>query len=112
MNKSGWTPVEYKVIVKPIEVEEKTKGGIILPQETKDTEFLAQADGILVDKTDMAFSFGVKNDGSIDYWASDIPKVGDTVKYAKYAGRMIKGDDNVDYRIINDKDIIAIRRKT
>lgn len=101
MNKSGWVPTEYKVMVMPIEIEEKTEGGIILPQNTQDDEFLAQADGVLVDMTDMSFSD----------WQCQKPNIGDTVKYAKYSGRMIKGDDEKDYRIMNDKDIIAFRRK-
>lgn len=110
MNRSGHTPVEYNIVVKPINVEKKTEGGIIIPDSSVETAELAQAEGILVEKTDMSFSFGKKSDGSIDYWASYIPKVGDKVKYAKYSGIMVEGDDGESYRVIRDKDVIAVRR--
>lgn len=111
LNGSGHTPVEYNIVVKPIDVEEQTEGGIIIPTEALETAELAQAEGILVERTDMSFSFGKKADDSIDYWASYIPKVGDTVKYAKYSGIMVQGDDGEQYRVMRDKDIIAVRSR-
>jgi co-chaperonin GroES (HSP10) len=41
-------------------------------------------------------------------WQEPIPKVGDMIWYAKYAGYVVKGDDGVEYRLANDKDIAAI----
>jgi hypothetical protein len=38
LNTSGITPTEYKVLIRPKEVEEVTKGGIILAVETTDKE--------------------------------------------------------------------------
>ncbi len=100
-NPSGIQPTEYKVLIRPIEVEEKTKGGIILPGETKDKEQFAQQEGILVAVSPVAFNFEAFPDGTK-------PKPGDRVLYAKYAGFTRKGKDGVDYKVVNDKDVAAI----
>ncbi len=101
MNDSGLLPSEYNVVVKPDAVEEVTKGGIILPVSTADRDKLAADEGTLVAVSPHAFSYAD--------WPEDEkpPKVGDRVVFAKYAGSLIKRGDT-DYRIIKDKDIIAV----
>lgn len=99
MNKSGIKPVEYKVLIKPIEVEEKTEGGIILPQQAREREAYAQQQGKLVAVGEIAFT---EPD-----WL-DKPKVGETVLFDKFAGGMVIGKDGVEYRLINDKEIGAV----
>lgn len=49
LNKSGLTVTGDKILVKLLKVEEKTAGGIILPEQVKDKEQLAQKLGVLVD---------------------------------------------------------------
>ncbi len=39
MNQSGIKPTEFKVLVQPIKVDEKTKGGIILPGTARANEY-------------------------------------------------------------------------
>ena len=95
-------PVEYKVLVKPIEVEKKTKGGIILPDETHDREQFAQQEGVLVAVSDDAFTNPT--------WLNP-PKVGDTVLYDKYSGCTVTGRDGVKYRLINDRELGGIIRE-
>lgn len=99
MNSSGIKPVEYKVLVKPIEVDRKTKGGIYLPDESYDREKFAQQEGVLVAKSEDAFTN--------PQWLNE-PKVGDKILYDRYAGCTVKGMDGEDYRLINDKEIGAI----
>ena len=102
MNPSGILPTEYKVLIKPDKVEEKTKSGIYLPEEHRDRQDASATTGKLLARSPLAFQYDVWPD------ASDPPKPGDRVAFAKYAGVSIKGNDDEDYRIVNDKDIIAI----
>lgn len=99
MNNSGIQPVEYKVLIRPKKVEEKTVGGIIIPESTKEKSKYATVEGELIAVGTIAFS---------DPDWLDRPKVGDTVLYDKYAGVTIKGKDGEDYRLINDKEIGAV----
>lgn len=103
-NESGVFPTEYKVLISPIRVDEKTKGGIILPDEHKDREQFAQMQGTLVAISPLAFTYADKND-----WGDAAkPKPGDKVLFAKFAGAAVKGKDGNDYRLVNDKDIAAV----
>lgn len=99
VNKTGMIPVEYKCLVLPIEVEEKSAGGIILARETVEAEEVAQCKARLIDVGGIAFS---------DWGNGRNPKAGDTVLIAKYAGIVTEGIDGKTYRIIQDKDISAI----
>jgi chaperonin GroES len=103
-NPSGIKPTEYKVLVQPIKVDAKTKGGIILPDEHKDREQFAQMQGTLVAVSPLAFTYA---DAS-DWGDAEKPKPGDKVMFAKFAGAAVKGMDGADYRIINDKDVSAV----
>jgi chaperonin GroES len=88
-------PLADRVLVKPVEKEEKTKSGIYLPDTAKEKpqegKVLAVGPGKMSD------------DGK------RIPpdlKVGDTVIYAKYGGTEIKVDDE-DLIILRESDILA-----
>lgn len=98
MNKSGIQPVEYKVLIEPEAVEEKTAGGIILAPTTQEKDKMAQVRGVLVAVGGNAF----------DEWSGLIPKVGDKVYFGKYAGFIVNGADDKEYRLTNDKDVAAI----
>jgi chaperonin GroES len=89
-------PLGDRLLVKPIEQEEKTASGIILPETAKEKpqegEVLAVGPG------------SRKEDGSrIDM---DVV-VGNRVLYAKYAGTEIKMD-GVKYLILRESDVLAI----
>jgi chaperonin GroES len=103
-NNSGIMPTEYRVLIKPKSIDEKTKGGIILPDETKERNQFAQMEGELVAVSPLAFTYANEHE-----WAgASKPKPGDRVLFAKYAGAVVKGNDGADYRLINDKDISAV----
>jgi co-chaperonin GroES (HSP10) len=97
-NTSGLVPVEYKILIEPEEVEQKSTGGIILAPTTTEKEKMAQVRGRLIAVGGNAF----------EDWLPPIPKVGDQVWYAKYAGYVVKGKDDKEYRLANDKDCAAI----
>ncbi len=89
-------PLADRVIVKPNEAEETTKGGIILPDTAKEKP---------VEGTIVAVGAGkVTEDGKL---VSMSLKVGDKVLYGKYSGTEIKieGDD---YLIMRESDIYGI----
>jgi chaperonin GroES len=92
-------PLADRVLVKPIEKEEKTKSGIYLPDTAKEKpqegEIMAVGPGKMTD------------DGK------RIPmdlKVGDRVIYAKYGGTEIKVDDD-ELMILRESDILAKKVK-
>jgi chaperonin GroES len=88
-------PLADRLVVKPIEREEKTKSGIYLPDTAKEKpqegEVIAVGPGRL------------SEDGK--RIAMDI-KVGDRVIYAKYGGTEIKVDDE-EVVILRESDILA-----
>lgn len=98
-NESGIRPVEYKVLIRPEEVAAKTEGGLYLPETAKDKEKFAKERGVLVAVGSNAFT-------EPDW--KDVPMVGDSVLYDRYAGTLVKGKDGKEYRLINDKEIGAI----
>jgi len=92
-------PLGDRLVVKPIEREEVTKGGIVLPDTAKEKpqegEVLAVGPGRL------------SEDGK--RIAMDV-KVGDIVIYAKYGGIEIKVDDE-ELLILREGDILAQKTK-
>jgi len=81
--------------------EEKTKGGIVLP------------DTISKEKPQVGEVLSV-GPGSTNKEGKLVPmtvKKGDNVVYAKYSGTDIKDDDDEDYLLLSEKDILAIVEK-
>lgn len=89
-------PLEDRIILKPMEAEEKTAGGIIIPDNAKEKpqkgEVIAVGPGKITDK-------GQKIDVSL--------KKGDKVLYGKYSGTEVTIDGQ-DYLIVRESDILAI----
>ena len=98
-NKSGIRPVKFQVLVKPKEIEDRTAGGIIIPEKARERREREQAEGTLVAFAPAAFT----DPDWIDY-----PKVGDTVFYDKYGGCIVTGRDGVRYRLLNDGELGAV----
>jgi chaperonin GroES len=97
-NPSGIDPADVKVLVRPDPVEEKTKGGIILADTTKERDKYATTRGTLIAKGPNAFAEWGEGNGPMD---------GARVVFAQYAGLRVKGDDGDDFLVMNDEDIIA-----
>lgn len=89
------TPLADRIIVKAVEVEEKTKSGLILSAASKEkpsfSEVIAVGPGGMVDGNEVKMTV----------------KPGDRVITAKYAGTEIKMDDQ-DYTIVRMSDILAV----
>ncbi|MCD6352707.1 MAG: co-chaperone GroES [Proteobacteria bacterium] len=92
-------PLQDRVIVKRVEEEEKTKGGIIIPDSAKEKpqegEIIAVGPGKVADD-------GKKI--SLDV------KAGDRVLFSKYAGTEIKIEDE-EHLIMREDDILGIIEK-
>lgn len=102
MNTSGIVPTDLNVLFYPDPVEEKTSGGIILPEQAKEKQKYATVKGTLV-------AIGVN---AFNEWGQDAaPELGARVLTAQYAGLNIEGTDGRAYRLCNDKDIIAILKE-
>lgn len=99
-NHSGITPCGHYILVRPDKVEEKTKSGLYIPNEAVDTAKRDTTRGTLV----AVGPIGWKdfNDGAP--WA----RVGDRVTFGKYAGRDMRGEDGLDYILMNAEDILAV----
>ena len=93
-------PLADRVVIKPVERDEMTKSGIVLPDTIKEKpqEGIVEAGGN-----------GRYNEQTGVRVALDV-KVGDRVMYAKYAGSEVKIDD-VEYLILGEKDILAVVEK-
>jgi chaperonin GroES len=85
------TPLHDRVIVKPAAAEEKTAGGIIIPDTAKEKP----QRGVV-----LAAGPGKKDEPVM-------VKTGDTVLYGKYAGTEITIEGQ-DYLIMRESDILAI----
>jgi chaperonin GroES len=89
-------PLGDRLVVKPIEQEEVTSGGIILPETAKEKP---QEGQVLA-----------AGPGKLDDSGKRVPmevKVGDRVLYAKYAGTEIKLEDDK-VLILKESDVLAI----
>lgn len=90
-------PLGDRVVVKPISREEKTAGGIVLPDTAKEKpqegEVVAVGPGRVLDN------------------GKRVPvevKAGDRVVYAKYGGAEVKLE-GVEYVILRESDILAVK---
>lgn len=101
-SKHGLTPIEYKVLIKPVEAAKKI-GNIHLADETVERDQHAATEGEVIAVSPMAFTYETWPTGSRE------PEVGDQVVFARYAGMKIRGNDGVEYWLVNDKDITCIR---
>ena len=90
-------PLYDRVLVKRVEEEEKTKGGIIIPDTAKEKP----VEGIVV-----AVGSG-KIEGEKNKKVPLEVKEGDRVLFSKYAGSEITIDDK-EHLIMKEEDIIAI----
>ena len=83
--------LEDRVLVRPAPIEEKTAGGIIIPDTAKEKPLKGEV---------VAVGQGTKDEEMV-------VKEGDKVLYGKYAGTEIEIDDE-EYLIMRQSDILAI----
>ncbi len=95
MAKTKIHPLEDRVVIQQIEAEEKTSGGIVLPDTAKEKpqrgKVVAVGPGKLLDSGERA-AIGVVS--------------GDEVLFGKYSGTDIKIDGE-EFKILRESDILA-----
>jgi len=84
-------PIADRVIIKPATADEKTKGGIIIPDTAKEKPQRGEV-----------IAVGPGKDGNLM-----TVQVGDIVLYGKYAGQEITHEGH-DYLIMREDDILVI----
>ena len=92
-------PLADRVVLKQLEAEETTKSGIVLPGKEKEkpqqAEVIAVGPGGVVDGKEVKMEV----------------KKRDHVIYSKYSGTEVKLDDDKEYIIVKQSDILAIIKK-
>jgi chaperonin GroES len=89
-------PLSDRILVQRVEEDEKTKGGIIIPDTAKEKP----AEGKIVS----AGSGRMGEDGKL--LPMDV-KVGDRILFSKYGGTDVK-IDGLDYLILRQEDVLGI----
>jgi len=92
-------PLGERVVVKPLPSEERTKGGIVLPDTAKEKP----QEGVVI----------AVGSGKILETGQRVPidlKPGDRILFSKYAGNEVKIDD-VEYLIMREADILGVIEK-
>ena len=84
-------PINDRVVVKPAPADEKTKGGIIIPDTAKEKPQQGKVMAVGPGKDDVKMTV----------------KKGDTVLYGKYAGQELNYEGK-DYLIMREDDILVI----
>ncbi|MDD4494644.1 MAG: co-chaperone GroES [Eubacteriales bacterium] len=88
-------PLADRVLIKSLDVEETTKGGIVLPNSAKEkpqvAEVVAVGPGGVVEGKEVKMEV----------------KVGDKVLISKYSGTEVKVD-GAEYTIVRQSDILAV----
>jgi chaperonin GroES len=84
-------PISDRVVIKPLPADEKTKGGIIIPDTAKEKTQQGQVIAVGPGKEGKKLTV----------------KTGQTVLYGKYAGQELKYDEE-EYIIMREDDILVI----
>lgn len=96
MNSTGLIPLGHRVLLQTKQLNRKTDGGIILPDDYAEKQDMAQMEAVVLDSGEEAFASMVIQ-----------PKQGDKVMISKFAGLVYVIDD-VEYRMVNDDDIVGL----
>jgi chaperonin GroES len=90
-------PLGDRIVVKPLEAETKTKGGILLPDTAKE-------------KPQEGKVIAVGKGKVLENGSTQTPevKVGDKVLYGKYSGNEITTKEGEELLIMREEDILAI----
>lgn len=98
---SGIRPLEYNVLVQPREVEAQTKGGLFIPDDTREKEQFGQTEGVVIALSPLAFNYGEFPEGYA-------PGVGSRVVFSRYQGNEVRGQDGKTYWLLVDKAIAGV----
>jgi chaperonin GroES len=95
------TPIDERVLIKPLKEEARSIGNIIIPDTAKERPQMGEVVA-LGDDVEIADRKQKK--------LSEIIKIGDRVVYARYGGTEFKMD-NEEYLLVSRNDILAVVQK-
>ena len=90
-------PLGDRVVVKPLEAEDKTKGGIVLPDTAKEKP---QEGKVIAVGKGKVLEGGTIQEPEV--------KVGNKVLYGKYSGTEITTKEGEELLIMREEDILAV----
>lgn len=90
-------PLADRIVIKPLEAEEKTKGGIVLPDTAKEKPQEGKVVAVGKGKID--------NNGK--FHPLEV-KTGDRVLYGKYSGSEITTKEGDELLIMREEDVLAV----
>ena len=93
-------PTGWRILVLPFKMDEKTKGGVLLGQETLDRQQVASQCGNVLAMGDACYVDKER------YPKGPWCKVGDWVVFARYAGSRIESEGG-EVRLLNEDEILA-----
>jgi chaperonin GroES len=108
-NRSGWEPLDDKVIVLVDEHVEQTSGGVYVPEHIRQRQTMAAETGTLIALGPGAF---VYDDDVRRTWIGRRPEPGDRVVFERYAGTLLDGEDGRQYRLMSQQSIGAVKPTT
>lgn len=89
-------PLFDNVLIKPLQAEEKTASGIVLPDTAKEKP-----------QTGIVMAVGIGKKDSKGNLVAMVVKVGDKVMYKKWGGNEIKVN-NEEWTLVGQEDILAV----
>jgi|TARA_X000001036_G_scaffold399743_1_gene403621 co-chaperonin GroES (HSP10) len=94
-------PKGYKLLISPVQIDEKTEGGVYVPDALRDAEGIASIIGFVVKVGDDAYKDKDK------FPNGAYCKEGDFVIFRSYSGTRFK-IHNEEFRLINDDTVEAV----
>lgn len=105
-NLSGIEPCGTKVLILTDSIGDTTESGLLaLPADIAERMTLAITTGVLAAVGGASFT-DWPNSNSV--WPGTVPKVGDRVHLARYAGIIVEGKDGKRYRLCQDIDVAGL----
>lgn len=108
--KPGVKPTKFRALVLPDEINDLTEGGIALPGASADKAENGQTEGEFISCGGRAFEDWkvYDKDGNLTN-PDEIPKPGQRVVFERFAGQYLTGEDGLEYRMMNDDQIVGVR---
>lgn len=105
------TPTGWRILVEPIRIEEKTSGGIVLPNQAVEAKEHLRYIGRVVAMGPLCYQHQKFRDadGAAVKWC----EIGDHIAYGAYAGQEVKirnksGDKYVGLKLLNDDEVLCV----
>lgn len=105
VNRSGYVPLDDKVLVLMDEHASVTSGGVYIPDVAAERQSAAGETGVVVALGPAAFW---QDDEARRAWVGRKPQPGDRVYAERYSGQLVQGVDGRTYRLMSQRCIGAV----